>query len=627
MRRAVAAVAASVALLLTLSAPAAAQRPGGRASSFPLLDVPYLSQGELLCGGAAAAMLIRALGTRGVYAEDFQSLVDRSAGGIHTRALAEALRARGYVVNVFHGSAPLAQQLLAGGRPVLSLIQDRPGRFHYVVIVGWSGGRVVFHDPARAPFAEKSEADFDRAWAPAERWMLVLDRREDANEGDAVDSPELPGSTERDAAAARFLERDYHEAAKLASQAITLDPKDRIAWRLLGASRYLSGEPGRALDAWNQAGDPKIDLIRIEGLGRTPHRAAEGLIELSPGTVLTRAILVRADRRLALLPAREVSRVSYVALPGNLVEVRGAVVERSMYPSGLEWMVALARVAVNREISVPLVNVAHSGDRLTAVWRFWEGRPRADLSFAFPTPRVGGVARMSVSWQEEHYAETPATERREAVAAWTNWMTPRLRVSLGGGFAQWARLGRAALLQAGAEFRPVSDRVSLDLSTTSAVGTMRPFAAVSASVRWRDDFGAFHLLGTHTAARASHDAPLDQWPGAGSGIARPLLLRAHPLVDDGRVAGAAFGRTLAHSSVELERDIARKGFAVLGVATFADVARAWNRPDGSGSPVHVDVGAGVRLRLGPGQPAIRIDVAHGLRDGDTALSAGWQVRM
>lgn len=624
MRRAVATLAASLALL-SLPAPAAAQPPGGSASPLPLLDVPYLSQGELLCGGAAAAMLMRAAGARGVYAKDFQSLVDHSAGGIHTRAIADALRERGYGVQVFQGSASLAQQLLASGHPVLALVQDRPARFHYVVIVGWDAGRVVFHDPARAPFMERREADFDRAWAPAERWMLVLAGRESVTDAPAADPRESPGSPERDAATKRFVERDYEAAATFASRAVAVNPEDYVAWRLLGASRYLSGDPGSALDAWNRAGDPKIDLVRVEGLSHTPHGAVERLIALTPGTTLTRASLVRADRRLALLPARETSRVSYVALPGNLAEVRGAMVERPMYPSRLEWVAIGARLGINRELSIPLVNVASSGDRLTAAWRFWESRPRAAITFAFPAPRAGGIAALSVAWQQEHYAAVPATERREAMLRWNNWTSARLRISGGGGFADWTDRGRAAVLEAGAEFRPVSDRFSLELTSLAGAGTLAPFATMTAGVRWREQIGAFHVRGDHAIAHASPGTPLDHWAGAGAGIARPFLLRAHPLVHDSRIDGPAFGRTLAHSSMELQRDVARKAFAAVGVATFVDVARAWDRPDGASSPLHVDVGAGVRVRVGPGYPAIRIDLARGLRDGNTALTAGWQV--
>ena len=52
-----------------------------------ILDVPFISQSEALCGGAAAAMVLRYWGARGLDAESFAPLVDRSAGGIRTTRL------------------------------------------------------------------------------------------------------------------------------------------------------------------------------------------------------------------------------------------------------------------------------------------------------------------------------------------------------------------------------------------------------------------------------------------------------------------------------------------------------------------------------------------------------------
>jgi hypothetical protein len=621
MRRAVATLAA----VLALNAPAAAQRHGDGASSVPLIDVPYVSQGELLCGGAAAAMLMRAAGARRVYAEDFQSLVDVAAGGIHTQDLAEALRERGYGAQVFQGTQAIAERFLAAGRPVLALIQDRPGRFHYVVLVGWGAGGVTFHDPARAPFLKRSDAAFDAAWAPALRWMLVLDPPAKPTSAPDTEVPLSVPSPTRDAAIARFLERDYLQSAKLAEKAVQVNPEDRESWRLLGASRYLSADAAGALDAWNRAGDPTIDLVRLEGLSRTPHRAVETLIGLRPGSMLTRGEMVRADRRLWLLPARDASRVSYVALPGNLAEVRGAVVEHPLVPSRIEWIATGARLAINRELSVSFANVASAGDRLTTTWRFWDGRPAAGVRFGMPAPALGGVATLSVDWQQEHYATAPPSDRRQALAVWTNWLTARVRASAGVGVAEWTDRGRAAILQGGVEYRPLNGRVALELTSRRAMGEVAGFGMATALVRWRRANRTVVFSGTTALAHASSRAPLDEWPGAGIGIARPLLLRAHPLLTDGRIAGPAFGRTIAQSTLEAERSVARRAFATLGVAMFVDVARAWDRADRSASPVHVDAGAGVRLRLAPGQPAIRLDYAHGLRDGNDAISAGWEV--
>ena len=126
--------------------------------------------------------------------------------------------------------------------------------------------------------------------------------------------------------------------------------------------------------------------------------------------------------------------------------------------------------------------------------------------------------------------------------------------------------------------------------------------------------------------RVSDAAPLALWPGAGEGQSRAPLLRAHALLDDGIVdlsRSAAFGRSLAFGNVEVQRWLDRPAIVRVGIAAFADVARAWRQADDGRTPFQTDIGAGLRLRI-PGTPGVlRADVAHGLRDGANAISVGW----
>ena len=167
-----AAVAAAV-LVMTAAAAARAQSPRPPAVPVGLLDVPFIQQSEALCGGAAAAMVMRYWGETGVYAETFAPLLDRAVGGIRGEALLEELRARGWDARSFRGDGPLVRARLADRQPVIALIEDRPGAFHYVVIVAWTNGRVVVHDPARAPFRIFTEIAFEAAWEKSNRWTLL----------------------------------------------------------------------------------------------------------------------------------------------------------------------------------------------------------------------------------------------------------------------------------------------------------------------------------------------------------------------------------------------------------------------------------------------------------------------
>jgi hypothetical protein len=113
------------------------------------------------------------------------------------------------------------------------------------------------------------------------------------------------------------------------------------------------------------------------------------------------------------------------------------------------------------------------------------------------------------------------------------------------------------------------------------------------------------------------------WPGAGLGHARSVLLRAHPLLEDGAIDGEIFGRRLGHGGVEIERWLGTRPVRVALVA-FADFARVGQAMASNGRRGQIDVGGGVRVAL-PGQSSVlRLDVARGLLDGSIAVSLGWQ---
>jgi hypothetical protein len=156
----------------------------------------------------------------------------------------------------------------------------------------------------------------------------------------------------------------------------------------------------------------------------------------------------------------------------------------------------------------------------------------------------------------------------------------------------------------------------------------RGFSALGVSARFRSNAAprTWAFAAAAGSYRASDTAPLAIWGGAGDGRARPQLLRAHPLLDGGVVdAGphTVFGRTLRYASAEGQRWLMRPSIVRIALAAFVDVAQASRRAVDGNGPVQTDVGAGLRIRL-PGSPgALRVDVAHGLRDGANAVTVGW----
>src|SRR5438128_10621114 len=139
-----------------------------------MLDVPFVAQGEDLCGGAAVAMVLRYWGAADVQAKDFAPLVEPGRGGITTGALVRAVTARGWRAAPFRATAESVRDHLARGRPVVGLIRVPGGRHHYVVFVAWANGRVLLHDPALGPFRVRSEQELLAAWEETEGWALLI---------------------------------------------------------------------------------------------------------------------------------------------------------------------------------------------------------------------------------------------------------------------------------------------------------------------------------------------------------------------------------------------------------------------------------------------------------------------
>jgi outer membrane translocation and assembly module TamA len=85
-------------------------------------------------------------------------------------------------------------------------------------------------------------------------------------------------------------------------------------------------------------------------------------------------------------------------------------------------------------------------------------------------------------------------------------------------------------------------------------------------------------------------------------------------------SAGVFGRRLAFGNAEVQRwQAAGKWPIRIAPAAFVDVARAVDGFNGASTPTQVDAGAGLRISM-LGLGVLRVDVAHGLRDGHNALS-------
>lgn len=586
-------------------------------------------------------MLRRFWGERSVYASQYSHLVRPSEGGIRTTELAASLEQDGYRVRTSQGDPRSAFDALRGHAPPILLLGGEP-TLHYVVLVGADDERVWLHDPKHGPERSLTHAELAELWQESDWWTLRASPAADTTEVNVgrqesgasasrpasrrgAGEPSRQGATRAgathpavDSALALLRRGDHAEAVRRGQRLIERGDPDS-GHRVVATARYLAGDPVGALGAWNELGEPRIDILRIDGLRHTRWIVASERAGLRPTEVLTPQDLAVAERRLAGLPAVAGARVEYRPLPDGSVEVRAALVERPLWPSAPRMVVSLGTAVFADEMDVAVGPLMAAGDRwrLRASW----GRAQEGVGAAISAPvsPLPGILTLGLEWMRERFAtEVPATssplvgtgdseERLRAEVGLEEWVRPDTRVGLTLGLERWrghARAGSAGLsvLRSHAD-----DALRLSAAASGWVASGETFGTGSFDARLtlpQGNHRSWHLGAG--AAAASSRAPRLLWPGAGTGRVRAPLLRAHPLVEDGRIGGPGFGRGLVHGTVE-HRIFSRIGPLRVGGALFVDAAHTWARGiPGERRRALVDVGFGPFLSLGPDGAAVRL---------------------
>ncbi len=643
--------------LLALSLQAAAHEP----PSLRIPEVPYLPQSGALCGGAAAAMVVRYWGGPALRGEDFSSYLTADGRGIRAADLARAVESHGLRASLFEGDAAALNEHLRAGRPIIALVNlERGGPAnHYVVALAWANRRVLIHDPAFGPFRVIPEERWLAAWDSTNRLgllilpgepasvrepftssadlgpctPLVAPAIERARWGDLTGAASsldaaialCPGAAAplRERAGVEFKRENWIGAAELAERALDLDRKDTAAAQLAGASRYLAGDVEQALSQWNRAGEPAVDLVTIEGLQRMAYRTVESGLGVPAGAILTPGTLRRASRRIFDLPGVLTASVRYEPRGGR-AHVVASIVERPLVAPPLRLLADNAiDAAIRREVGLSFANVSPLGETLGARWRFESGR-RGMFAFG-RAPSRAGVLTVDGLWEEQSYAVNSKTlreTRRRAAFSVSRWLGADWRGELGVGLDRWSGIGTTASLLAGVERRLAGDHVAAQarIEVFRNLGSGPDFTATSLALRARSSIKPrrFGLRAEVSYDVASENGPRALWSGAGSGRGRGRLLRAHPLLKDGAVASPAFAPRLLRGGLEGEAQVARLGLARLGVVAFADGVGVRNRSWDS----FLDWGGGLRLHLPASDATLRLDVATAGTSGRFHVSAG-----
>ena len=590
-------------------------------------------------------MVLRFWGARGVDAESFAHLVDERAGGISTTSLLREIDARGWTAAAVPGSeARLADEINRNGRPVLALIEDRPGAFHYVVVVGVPERGVIFHDPARSSYRVMPRDQFAARWRASQRWMAVVTPRVAATPEPAIvtvaagasavaGSPcetlvaegvrqsqagdfagaertltsalACPGGAAyRELAGLRVLQKRWNDAADLADTATQADAGDAHAWRLLATARFLQDDRPGSLAALNQAGEPAIDSVQVTGLERTRAEVIEDAIELDSGELLTPGALERARRRLKEVPAIRATALEFVPVSGGRAEVRATVTERRLFPTAWpNWARSPSGRFSMQDPRAAIGSMTGSGERLDVQYRFRRGRPRLGATLSAPAP-WGGV------WSVQGTLGAPAvrlTGGRDVGAHHRPRHLDRLdeRAFPGVGARRLRSLAGHRLARHGGRngVCHVARRPHVDPSR-------RGHLDGRLGVQQREDDREIQssnrreglvFVGSGGAGIASDNLPLESWFAGDSGNARPgpVLLRAHGLMQDNRYFRTdQMGRTIVHGSGEGQYLVPPPGSSA--AAKPADPKPADVKPTGVGGLVGPGGIAGLResLRIG-----------------------------
>jgi hypothetical protein len=345
---------------------------------------------------------------------------------------------------------------------------------------------------------------------------------------------------------------------------------------------------------------------------------------------------VRASRQFAEAPTADATRLAFAPTGDGRATVSGSLVERQVLPHQPMALLAVAtRAIVSDDFRLLLSGLAGQGETILADWRWPAARPRIGGMLTLPAPApLPGVVTIDGFSERQSYGvpgpDDPSAEVRDARRRLTfnlaDWISGQTKVDVGAGIDRFGAADYASFHGA-VEQHAAGDRVVARVD-----GELWRFGG---NQRFSTQSLLFELTSTPDITRnavsttigfvnASDASPRALWMGAGTGQGRPILLRAHPLLDNDVLRGTMFGRQIAFSMSEFTHPLMQRFFGTLSAAVFVDAAQVWHTLDGAAkSPFEVDAGVGFRLRLSHGGGAARIDVGRGLFDGGTVLSAGW----
>jgi hypothetical protein len=228
---------------------------------------------------------------------------------------------------------------------------------------------------------------------------------------------------------------------------------------------------------------------------------------------------------------------------------------------------------------------------------------------------------LAFSGRQPFTSSTVATSHRTGgrVGA-ADWLRAGVRWSLVGGADRWNGAPARGTLGGALRFLALGDKADATVGADTWPGRTG-FATMDAAFKLRSstEQRGLVLVASTAMQHASQRTPEELWWAGDTGSVRPTLLRAHPVLQHGRLRIDRLGRSLIHGSVEAQRWGHVAGPVRAAAVSFVDAARTALRLDGA-TRHDVDIGLGVRFSAAGVPGVFRVDLGKGLRDGRTAVS-------
>lgn len=450
-----------------------------------------------------------------------------------------------------------------------------------------------------------------------------------------------------------FLEKDYARAIAALRAGLRRGASDpEYARDLLATALHLAGRGDEALAEWNRLGQPRLERLSVSGLQHTREDLVRRELALAEGDLLTLAALRRG--RLRLQEWGTFDRVTLRPEPrgAGRAHLRVDLGERhGLFATPLDFALSSAVGAAQGRVRLRYANLGGRGVSLGGQVRWQARRPEVALEGDWPRPfglpitlRLSGfrgrqaydLDTSSLLFERRsrgldlvvrHVAGARTVVQLDLRTRWREFSTVRAD----------ARPGRILGLELGLEQRLIeSARLRLDAGLR-AFGAARGLGSEFAYVRTVATLDARVFLAPAeglTMERSvwawrlrsgwgSRGMPLDEAFAPGGSPEMELPLRAHRQLSRGALGATALGRTLWLSNAEWRRRVSNGRTLAVGFVTFYDFARVSARPGEVRSISYHDIGVGLRVAA-RGGPLLRLDLGHGLGDGQRALFLGLQ---